>query len=199
MKKIGILVGHFGRGTGASYENRDEWILSRRDAFLVQNLLNQDEEMQADVIILDHKMHPFDLLLPLLSKWGYLSFKNILNIDLRAAWAIRSELDLAIELHYNSAINKSAEGHEIFISRDASQGSLILAGAISRQLNLRIGNKDRGIKRKNFRILRKLNPHIPVCILEPAFIWEPAVGVDKWALQYARALRDGITETLKTI
>lgn len=191
MKRVGILVGHFGSGTGARSPDRDEWTLACMDALKLAEFLEKDKLLQPVVIGVNKKEHPWDLVQTVsrisppsfLGGWG--------NIDIRAAWAVRDEVDAAVEFHINSA-KGPAEGHEVFIRRFPGPLTRRLGQCLINELEV-LGNRDRGLKHKSFRILRKLHAkNIPAAILEPAFLSEVCWGSREWRGQYVSAVRTAL-------
>lgn len=188
MKKVGILVGHFGSGTGAGTPDRDEFTLACMDALRLSAYLQKDGLLCPVVIGVNKNEHPWDLVqrvsrisLPsFLGGWG--------NIDLRAAWAIRDEVDAAVEFHINSA-DPSVKGHEVFIRRFPGPKTRRLGQCLINEFEV-LDNRNRGLKQKSFRVLRKLHAaNIPAAILEPAFIAETCWGSREWRDKYVSAIR----------
>lgn len=188
MKKVGILVGHFGSGTGACAPDRDEWTLCCMDSLKLAGMLEKDGLLQPVVIGVNQHEHPWDLVQQVskispptfLGGWG--------NIDIRAAWAIRDQVDAAVELHVNSA-GGTPTGHEVFIRRLPGPKTQKLGQYLIEELGI-LGNTDRGLKRKSFRILRKLHAaNIPAAIIEPAFITEVLWSSREWRDKYVSAVR----------
>lgn len=202
MKTVGILVGHYGRGTGASHGDFDEWKLAMQDASLLADRLNADKIVNWKLIALDKDSHPWDLvqkLWPMGSKYG--------DKKLREQWARREHLDLAIELHYNSHTTQfwtskktgqrhPIQGHQVMIHTDqVHPHSIDLAHSLQTALNSKLGNRDRGIKKASLSILRRLK-HIPCVLVEPAFIFESSIREPSWPDVYSEALQDGIYDFL---
>lgn len=191
MKRVGILIGHFGSGTGACNQDRDEWALACMDSLKLAELLRKDGLLQPVVIGVNKKEHPWDLVQKVskisppsfLGGWG--------NIDIRVAWAIRDEVDAAVEFHINSA-KGPAEGHEVFIRRLPGPQTRRLGKCLIDEFEV-LGNSNRGLKHKSFRILRKLHAaNIPAAILEPAFLTEVNWGSREWREQYVSAVRTAL-------
>jgi len=191
VKKVGILVGHFGSGTGAQIPNRDEWTLACMDALKLTQMLERDGILHPVLIGVNEKEHPWDLIQTVskisppsfLGGWG--------NIDIRVAWAIRDKVDAAVEFHINSA-KGAAEGHEVFIRRFPGPLTRRLGQCLINEFEV-LGNSDRGLKHKSFRILRKLHAaNIPAAILEPAFLSEVSWDSRDWRDQYVSAVRTAL-------
>jgi N-acetylmuramoyl-L-alanine amidase len=198
MIRAGILVGHYGSGTGASFNTRDEFELAAADAFELARQLERDGLIAPSVIVADQTLHPWDLVQKIsrisppsfLGGWG--------NIDLRAEWAIRDGVDVALEFHLNrSRLNDwglvEAEGHEVFIRRKPGLRTRRLGEILLEEMNVLLGNRNRGLKEKNFRILRKLHAaNIPAALLEPAFLAERVIGSSRWRAQYIGAIKGAL-------
>jgi len=189
MKKIGILVGHFGPCTGAENEGRDEWRMALQDAVRLSKMIQNDGLASPVLIYIDKNEHPWDLIQQVskvsppsfLGGWG--------NIDLRVAWALREQVDVAVELHINSA-NGRPEGHEIFVRRAPGPKTRRLGQMLINSLDEFLpDHTSRGLKLKSYRVLRKLHAaDIPAAIVEPAFITEKCLGLQEWREKYVRAV-----------
>ena len=198
MIRVGILAGHHGAGTGASIFDRDEFTLAAGDAFELARSFEADGLIEPVVIVLDQTLHPWDLV----QKTSKLSPPSFLggwgNIDIRATWAVREGVQAAVEFHYNrSALNDlglvNAEGHEVYIRRRPGLRTRRLGEILIEEMNVLIGNRNRGLKEKNFRILRKLHAaNIPAALLEPAFIAETRVETKAWRGQYVGAVKSAL-------
>ena len=198
MIRAGILVGHYGAGTGATFHDRDEFELAAGAAFALAESLNRDGLISPTVVIIDKTLHPWDLI----QKTGLFSRSSSLggwrNIDLRAAWAIRDGVQVALEFHLNrSRLNdwglNEVEGHEVFIRRNPGMRTKRLGEILIQEMNLVLGNRNRGLKEKNFRMLRKLHAaNIPAAILEPAFLAEGVTVSETWRSQYIGAVKGAL-------
>jgi hypothetical protein len=193
IKRVGILVGHYGAGTGCSWEGRDEWIFAHSDAWEIFNgLMSQSRqtgfEIAPVVISINREMSP----------WIYIDravglYKSR-NIDIRAEWAADVKCDAVVELHYDSFETTEPSGHTIFVNQEESTASMTLATCIKNKFPA-LGNRCRGIKNASMRILNKLESSgIPCVLIEPAFIFEPGVVKVDWRAKYAAAVRDGILD-----
>jgi N-acetylmuramoyl-L-alanine amidase len=189
MEKIGIGVGHYGFGTGATLRDRDEWAIAGEIGANVQTRLLAEGHIRPVLIEVDRRRHPWDLVEEVskispptfLGGWG--------NVDLRVAWAKRENLSAYLEIHFNRFAAGRAAGHEVFIRRGARPSSRRLGQAVLNELGA-LGNRRRGLKEKNFRILRKLDRTIPAVLVEPAFLQEDATASLEW--------RDRLTGALVT-
>ena len=191
MKKVGILVGHYGSGTGAAVTGRDEFTLACMDALKLASYLQKDGLLAPVVIGVNQKEHPWDLVQKVskisppsfLGGWG--------NIDLRAAWAIRDEVDAAVEFHVNSNFSP-VEWHEVFIRRFPGPQTRRLGQCLINKMGC-LRNTNRGLKHKSFRILRKLHAaNIPAAILEPAFLTEDGWDSAEWRDKYVSAVKTAL-------
>ncbi len=191
MKKVGILVGHYGSGTGATTSEKDEWALCCMDAIQLSTLLTRDGIVEPVLIGVNRNEHPWDLVQKVsrisppsfLGGWG--------NIDIRAAWAIREGVDAAIEFHINSH-RTPVEGHEVFIRRAPGPLTRRLGQCLINKMEC-LRNSNRGLKHKSFRILRKLHAaDIPAAILEPAFLTEDSLDSTEWRDKYVSAVRTAL-------
>ena len=186
MKKVGILVGHYGKGTGAKYEVLDEWTLARDDAMMLQTRMMSEGDIFPIVIVIDRQDHPWNIIE---RTFGLRGEKNIL---LREAWAIEKGIDLALELHYNSFSDPSVHGHEVLIPRDPSPDARRLGRLINDGMTNVFPNKNRGVKESGVMILRKLSDRIPAVLIEPAFIFEELVQSPAWREKYVEILAESV-------
>ena len=196
MKKVAILVGHDGRRTGAIVGFRDEWALAVADARTLVNTLDDEGRIAPVLVSIDQEAHPWDIVQKVslfsppsfLGGWG--------NIESRAEWAKLAQVDAAVELHLNrSALNTlglvKAAGHEVFIRRRPGPKTRAFGEVLIEELDRALGDKrSRGLKRKSFRILRRLHKaNIPAAILEPAFLTEDRVVSREWRSHYLGAVK----------
>lgn len=161
------------------------------DALKLAEFLEKDGLLHPVVIGVNQKEHPWDLVQTVsrisppsfLGGWG--------NIDIRAAWAIRDEVDAAVEFHINSS-KRPAKGHEVFIRWFPGPKTRRLGQCLINEFGI-LGNTNRGLKQKGFRILRKLHAaNIPAAILEPAFLIEESWSSREWREQYVSAVRTAL-------
>jgi hypothetical protein len=188
MKRVGILVGHYGKGTGASLGERDEWRLCWRDAMALSVELARDRKVEPVFIAIDREAHPWDLIPDTLAL-------RLRNIRIRADWAIREKVDAAVEFHLNrSTLNDlritKATGNEVWIRRAPGPKTQRLGALLVEEFNRELGNRDRGLKTKSFNVLSRLhNANIPAAILEPAFLVEDIVELKPWRAKYVGAVK----------
>lgn len=196
-RKLGIMVGHYGLGTGASYELRDEWALAMQDATELSSRLLLDGFVEPIIISIDRANMTWHIVDKCFRDAGGLSRKNI---NLRAEWATSAQCDLAVELHYNSYTDASVIGHEVLVYRDAPiEGpSRCFAHEIIAQLNERFPqHRNRGIKDRGIAILRLLDKIMPIVLVEPAFIFEEILDRTTWREEYADALKSAVYRFLR--
>lgn len=174
MKKLAILVGHYGRGTGASWQGRDEWALALADARALEERLIQEGRLGPLLFFIDQD-----------TKDQGIAWTTPRQIAVKLRWLADVKPDAALELHYNSAEDEGAAGNELCYYQ---LGDLpVEIGEAMKSLP----NKHRGIKyRDNLRILK--TEICPIAIVEPAFIFEPQVGGPEFRAAVVEALHRGI-------
>jgi N-acetylmuramoyl-L-alanine amidase len=95
-----------------------------------------------------------------------------LSLRGRAAIADRARADLFVSIHINAAQSPQANGYEIFVRRDPSAGSLLLAAGILVQFAKRWpAKRNRGLKYANFVVVKQPRP---ACLVECFFLTNPA-------------------------
>jgi N-acetylmuramoyl-L-alanine amidase len=196
-KLVGISIGHYGPGTGASFEGRDEWEICMDAGTQIFNRLMNDGVVDCELIWLNKKEHPWNIIHRLFNLGD-----DADNMDLRAEWAIREDCDLFIELHMNShksthwADGKGKEhpiqGHEILIFDKPQDHSIELARHINVGFSQFLDNRKRGIKKRKLYILRRLDRLMPTILVEPYFLFEDCLGEGKE--EALGALVQGITK-----
>jgi len=198
MIKVGVLVGHFGKGTGAVAGARDEWEQCFADALNLAQQLDSEGKLVPVFIHIDRASHPWDIV-QTLSKLSPPSFLGGMgNIDARVEWALRDKVQAAVEFHLNRSVLNSlgvvkASGHEVFIRRLPGPKTLKLGELLIEEFNRSLGNKSRGLKRKSFRVLRKLHAaNVPAAILEPAFLSEDRCVSKEWRGNYVGAVKTAL-------
>ena len=171
--RVAILAGHYGPGTGASFEGRDEYTLARRDALMLYAELLRDE-----------------LVIPMLEP---VEANTVAPIATAARWVVAQKATIAVEMHYNShAGEPRATGNEV-VAANATPLALAMDKALAT-----LPNKHREWKLVSNLLLPKLlDPvGIPCVLVEPAFIWEPQVETPEWPAQVAAAVKAGIYKAL---
>lgn len=90
--------------------------------------------------------------------------------DLRLRWARAKETraHAFVSIHTNWAQADSARGFEIYVRRSASAGDRALASAVRRPLRRATKSPDRGIKKKDFIVIR--DAPCPAILVEMDFI-----------------------------
>lgn len=95
-----------------------------------------------------------------------------MSLSGRVAIAERAGADLFVSIHINAANNSRADGYEVFLRRDPSAGSLLLAAGILMQFAKRWpAKRNRGLKHANFVVVRQARP---ACLVECFFLTNPA-------------------------
>lgn len=195
--KFGILVGHYGPGTGTSSNGRDEWTYAYVDAGFLHRELCHRNVCDPIVIAIDQRQPMWSSVNQEIGERGGLKDRNQ---ELRAHWAIAAGCVWAIELHYNSEPTGKARGFETFYDNDSfsADEAVNLAAVIVRCLAAEFPDRpNRGAKPGRYQILeicRKAS--LPAVIVEPAFLWEDAVGASDWRERYVRALANAISEVV---
>jgi N-acetylmuramoyl-L-alanine amidase len=94
------------------------------------------------------------------------------SLGQRVAIADRARADLFVSIHINAAQSSQANGYEIFVRRDPSAGSLLLAAGILVQFAKRWpAKRNRGLKYANFVVVKQPRP---ACLVECFFLTNPA-------------------------
>jgi len=192
-RRVAILVGHHGPGTGASFDTRDEWTYSMAAAGLLSNMLVKDG-IEASVVFIDHRQ---PMWVAVSSELGEKGGLKVRNQEIRAKWAATIGVDCAVELHMNSAVDHDVAGHEVIVDDDepVNSPSHNLAKSINTALGLAFpGHPNRGVKLMKLQVLDMLRTfHIPCCLVEPAFLFEDLVADERaWRENYTAALFAGI-------
>ena len=146
MTKVHLDFGHGGRDPGACGNGLREKDIVLAVGLKVRNIL---------------KRHKVGL--------SYSRTSDIyVSLNDRAIKANKSNADIFVSIHDNSATNKSARGVETF-SFPSSKSGRKLANNIQTQIvKDKIFTKDRGIKTANFAVLRQTK--MPSALIELGFI-----------------------------
>lgn len=186
MRKVGIAVGHFGPGTGAVHEQHDEWTLAHADACAIALQLHDEGKLCPVLLAIDRTAHPWDLI----RRANRLNlFADLGDINVRYEWAVREEVDVLVELHYNSALTGRPAGHEVWVRTLPGPKTKRLGALMIDALDARLTNPGRGLRQKSYRTLFRLHAaDVPAVIIEPAFIWEECVVQPEWQASYRRAV-----------
>jgi len=172
MKKIAIIVGHYGRGTGTSWKDRDEWELALRDARSLEARLRLDGKIEARVFSVDRDASA--------EPWSTVS-----KIAAEHRWLEEYNPDIAVDLHYNSAEDERAQGHELCYYRIGDWPVSLLEA-----MKAGLPNVSRGMKLREDLLVLKTQV-CPIVIFEPAFIFEPQVEDLAWRQAVVDTLADG--------
>lgn len=165
-----ILIGHHGKGTGASDVDSDEWQLSAADAEALYFRLLED-----------------GYVVPIIEP-----IEQDSNVDEKnpreraAAWAKAQNANVVLELHYNSFETTTPEGHLVTTNAPSSFANImsLALGALP--------NSSRGVLiQENLEIPKRLAP-TPCILLEPAFIFEAVVDTITWRPMLVNAIVSGI-------
>ena len=167
---IAILAGHHGAGTGATFKDRDEWVLVREDICELYVQLKHDEILQPVVEPIREDSDPREQKSHLRS----------------ARWAMSQKADAAIELHYNSYTSTSPTGHLV-----ASNKLTPFVTCMADALDVLPNRRRDTIINVDFLLPKLLDP-TPCVLLEPAFIFEPIVGTHQWRPQLVLAIKQGL-------
>lgn len=114
------------------------------------------------------------------------------TLNERSTLANKSNADLFISLHRNAFINSSACGVENWIYENTDEKTNQFAMFIYEEI-LKINvQKQRGVKKGNFHVLRETK--MPACLLELGFISNDKDNdlFDKYCEQYAEAIVKGV-------
>ena len=179
MKKtVAIIVGHYGPGTGASCDGRDEWTMAFDDALALYESILHDGKIWPKMFYIDRREFRWRILDDLMTSGRTLRIKY--------NWTNEVQPDACLELHYNSAADNHAHGNELLVF-EKSTFSDIMDLALTN-----LPNKHRPLKeRPDLFLLRKLQD-IPTAIIEPAFIFENCVVEDNWRSSYVSVLKNGL-------
>lgn len=142
---ICLDYGHGGKDPGAIYGRRKE----ATDALWFGKLLKYNLKMLGREVDETRKADEF------------------LSLKTRVAIGNSKAYDSFISIHRNAFEPEKASGVEIYIAHEASYESLVLAQECQRVL-VKFGFKDRGIKRKDFYVLKGTS--CPAILIELGFI-----------------------------
>lgn len=114
------------------------------------------------------------------------------RVRLANAWPA----EVFISVHSNSNVSPRPQGTETYHSRNASQASKDLAGAVHAHMVEQTGFRDRGVKQANFYVIK--NTHMPAILVETGFMSNPQeeqklldpVVQDKMATAISRGVED---------
>ena len=198
-EKVCIIAGHYGRGTGAVYEGRDEFELAKRDTLELYYRIFTDNLVQPFFFHIDREDFRWKILGDMLS--------TKTQISIKANWVRAIKPACAIELHYNSAEKVtlavdpetgasrrireplvSVSGHEV-VTPEESEFALCIDKALDGLEN----KKRRLFVKNNLLLFRRLKSSgVPTIIIEPAFIFEDGIETDEWTRLVAEVVSKGI-------
>ncbi|UOE96084.1 N-acetylmuramoyl-L-alanine amidase [Alkalihalobacillus sp. LMS39] len=125
---------------------------------------------------------------------------NDLSLEGRARAARNAGADLFISIHTNAVNDTSVRGTETFIHTN-SKASEDVARAVQDCLVKAIGQRNRGVKRANFGVLRNTYQHMLSILTEADFFTNPTAR--QWMFQesfdyaYAQAVAQGVCDYYK--
>ena len=169
---IAILVGHFGKGTGNSWNDRDEYEWAWMDAHTISKMLEGLGHRVIMGYVDRDDIRDRAFAMEFAEKGGL----KDRNHAIRANMAIVAKADCAVEFHYNGFTDTSVKGHEVLIDNDEPEGSKseVLARQIHDNLSIVMPlHPQRGVKRQRLIVTELLRrAGIPCCLVEPAFLFE---------------------------
>lgn len=162
--KIAMIVGHIGPGTGAVWNDRDEWEMARHAAKMAWfSLVHRDD------LIMPYYFHINKCEM----RWHILDYLlNDRTDDLiKANWIKYIKPDVVIDFHFNSFHDERANGHEIIAPSDT-----YFAQCMDAALDI-LPNRHRNmIINPSYRLFQHLDgTGIDAVIIEPAFIFESCI------------------------
>ena len=90
-----------------------------------------------------------------------------IDLEARPAAGNRAHARLFVSIHADAAENRSAQGFTIYVARQASAASLRAAHLIRKEM-AKTGVRDRGIRRADYRVLKKSRG--PAVLVELGFL-----------------------------
>jgi hypothetical protein len=199
MKKVAVMVGHHGPGTGCEWLGRDEWEWARQDANVLLIKLTR-AGFDPHVICINNTDPQWRAVGALAGVAASGGLKRE-NHALRSAWAKALGCEIALELHYNADAGHAGRGFEVLTYSDEVMG--VVETTASRRLGTCLldafaaawpDRPNRGLKAGQWKVLGMLRPAIPAAVIvEPAFIHEPELNdYPKWRAAYTDALVAGV-------
>lgn len=175
LKRIALLCGHHGIGTGAVGNGIDEFQQNVYCcAATMMKLANEDYDI---MIVCDDKVYERD--------------------DMYKDW----NPDLVISIHHNAFFDQSANGSEICYFGDKSEE---LANVMGKYIEYELGLRWRGLKRRpDLRVLKDaLELGIPAVLIEGGFITNQndsfKIQHPCWPDRVATAIVAGVNEWFQT-
>ena len=114
---------------------------------------------------------------------------RFIELEERARIANRAGADLFVSIHADSAPNRSARGHTIYVARAASGESLAAADKIDARL-AGMGVHSRGVRRANFRVLVKTT--CPAVLVEVGYLSNRAEARKLASSSYRSSIADAV-------
>lgn len=131
----------------------------------------------------------------LLTRWN----DDFIELRDRAYMANNWNADLFVSVHCNSSTRADATGMEVYHHTHASEAAKHAADEIYNKLLPVSGLRGRGVKSKDFAVLRETT--MPAVLIELGFISNPGdrakLTDSAWQDDAAQAIADGIIEALK--
>ncbi|MBI4244750.1 MAG: N-acetylmuramoyl-L-alanine amidase, partial [Planctomycetes bacterium] len=173
--KVVIDPGHGGKDPGTN----------SGDSQLIEKTLTLDISMMIDDFL---KKRGFQVFLSR-------SNDRTLSLEERVAFSKSLDADLFVSIHCNSSSDEQVSGFEIFIKKKVSDKRILtLARFIREGLSFHLNVPDRGIKRKNFYVIK--NSRCPSVLVELDFITNETVAKhfkdENYKRDVANAVADGI-------
>ena len=178
-KKICILCGHHGRGTGASGNNIDEYI---ENSWVSCALMNRLADLGYDVEIL------------MVQNVNLHEFEDDYKMRRRQEAMRLTKADLFVSIHHNSFGDKDVSGAELYYFDVLSEP---LAAAVGACMEDELGMKWRGCKRYKWAVISEaMRLERPCILVEGGFISNLndalRIGHVSWPDRFAKAIADGI-------
>ena len=124
---------------------------------------------------------------------------RFLSLDERPALIDRYKADLFISIHHNSAANKSAAGHEVFVinAKDDRQAQLLGKSVYTAfRIESELGRlaRARGVKLAGFKVLRLAS--VPAVLLEAGFVSNDAEAEKLASPEYQNQIAAAVIQAL---
>lgn len=118
-----------------------------------------------------------------------------LKLDERVEFTKNMKADVFVSIHANHAGDSSVRGFEVYLSRDKDPCSLRLAGFFDENIKAKTDIPSRGIKRKDFYVIR--NAHCPAVLLELEFLSNSVVASKFKDESYRRKIASVISSSVE--
>ena len=116
---------------------------------------------------------------------------KFIDLNERAEVANRARADVFVSIHADSSPNTRAYGFTVYVARQASRNSLILARAIERRLR-DTGVVSRGVRKANYRVL--VRTACPAVLVELGYLSNVSEAAKLLQKDYRRNLASAISE-----